>query len=97
MVLEENRALTHPMKLQPEEIQECEVPISEFQRHPARIWEYLEVRGHVVIITVRRKRDAAIMSLETYAGFIDYPDEALKQMLEEIDRQKKEKECDATT
>ena len=87
MVLEKHicdtvvRPMTQLSKLQPEEIQER---------------EYLEVRGHVAIITVRGKRDMVIMSLETYAGFSDHPDDTLKQICEELERYKKERKLDAT-
>lgn len=90
------RPMTQLSKLQPEEIQEREVSISEFKRHPAQIWEYLEVRGHVAIITVRGKRDMVIMSLETYAGFSDHPDDTLKHICEELGRYKKERKLDGT-
>lgn len=102
MVLEKHicdtaaRPMTQLSKLQPEEIQEREVSISELKRHPAPIWEYLEVRGHVAIITVRGNRDMVIMSLETYAGFSDHPDDTLKQIYEELERHKKERKLDAT-
>lgn len=91
------RPVTQLSKLRPEEIREREVSISEFKRHPAQIWDYLNVRGYVAIITVRRKRDVVIMSLETYAGISDYPDDILKQLHEELERHKKERKCDATT
>lgn len=90
------RSMTQLPKLRPEEIQEREISISEFKRHPAQVWEYLNVRGHIAVITVRRKRDMVIMSLDTYAGFSNHPDDTLKQLHEELERHKKERKRDAT-
>ena len=55
------RTLVIPMNLI-----EKEVPVSSFRRKPCVVYDYIEAAGHVVIFTRRGKREAAIMSIDTY-------------------------------
>ena len=56
------RALVIPMNLT-----EKEVPVSSFRRKPSDVYDYINNAGHVVIFTRRGRREAAIMSIDTYS------------------------------
>jgi len=45
---------------------EKEVSVTAFRRCPRTVYDYIDVLGNVVIFTRRGKREAVIMSIETY-------------------------------
>ena len=45
---------------------EKEVSVTAFRRHPRTVYDYIDVLGNVVVFTRRGKREAVIMSIETY-------------------------------
>lgn len=47
--------------------QEKEVPITAFRRRPRLVYNFIDIPGHVGIVTKRSKRMGVIMSIETYA------------------------------
>ena len=48
-------------------LEEKEFPVTVFQRKISSVWDFVETPGHVAIITRKRKRECALMSIETYA------------------------------
>lgn len=49
---------------------EKEVSVTAFRRKPRSVYDYIDVPGHVVIFTRHGKREAAIMSIDTYDWLI---------------------------
>ena len=45
---------------------EKEVSVTAFRRRPRTVHDYIDVLGNVVVFTRRGKREAVIMSIETY-------------------------------
>ena len=45
---------------------EKEVSVTAFRRRPRTVYDYIDVLGNVVVFTRRGKREAVIMSIETY-------------------------------
>ena len=54
------------MMVIPMNLIEKEVPVSSFRHKPSVVYDYIKAAGHVVIFTRRGKREAAIMSIDTY-------------------------------
>ena len=48
-------------------IEQKEISVTAFRRKPAAVWAYLEIVGHVVILTRRGQRVCAMLSIETHA------------------------------
>ena len=45
---------------------EKEVSVTAFRRRPRTVYDYIDMLGNVVVFTRRGKREAVIMSIETY-------------------------------
>lgn len=60
-----------------------EFTVTELRRRPANIWSYVDQLGHVAIITRRRRKEVAIMSIDTYVALAPDPVAAEKE-IEEI-------------
>lgn len=52
-------------------IEEKDMSVTEFRRKPSAVWNYLETPGHVIFLTRRKERIAALMSIETHACLSD--------------------------
>ena len=50
---------------------EKEVSVTAFRRRPRTVYDYIDVLGNVVVFTRRGKREAVIMSIETYERLIE--------------------------
>ena len=48
-------------------IEEKGFPVTVLRRKPSEIWVYVEIPGHVVILTRRGEPACALMSIETHA------------------------------
>ena len=48
-------------------IVEQEFPVTVFRRKISSVWRFVEVPGHVAVITIRGKRSCFLQSIETYA------------------------------
>lgn len=60
-----------------------EFTVTELRRRPANIWSYVDQIGHVAIITRRKRKEVAIMSVDTYVALAPDPVVAAKE-IEEI-------------
>ena len=50
---------------------EKEVTVTEFRRKPRAVYDYIAVPRQVVVFTRRGKREAVIMSVETYGMLLE--------------------------
>ena len=54
----------------PIKLVEKEVSVTEFRRRPRLVYDYIDVPGQVVVFTRRGRREAVIMSIETYGRML---------------------------
>lgn len=72
---------------------EKEVSVTAFKRKPRAVYDYIDVLGNVVIFTRRGKREAAIMSIETYERLIKALSVEERNANEDYVYRRTEKEC----
>lgn len=46
---------------------EKEVSITDFRRRPRSVYRFIDIPGHIVVLTRRGKRELVMMAIETYA------------------------------
>lgn len=81
-------------------IVEQEFPVTVFRRRISSIWRFVEIPGHVAVITVRGKRSCFLQSIETYACRTHHYDETMQEIIEmakQYREQQKEKRRKKTT
>lgn len=81
-------------------IVEQEFPVTVFRRKISSVWRFVEITGHVAVITVRGKRSCFLQSIETYACRTHHYDETMQEineMANQYREQQKEKRRKKTT
>lgn len=61
-------------------LKEKEFGITELRRRPSQVWHYIDTLGHIAIITRRKVRALAIMSVETYIATAPDPETAEREL-----------------
>ena len=74
-------------------IEEKDVSVTEFRRKPSAVWQYLEISGHVIFFTRRKKRIATLMSIETHACLSDDYETEIAQVEEAARAYREEKKA----
>ena len=75
-------------------IVEQEFPVTVFRRRISSIWRFVEIPGHVAVITVHGKRSCFLQSIETYACRTHHYEEIMQEineMANQYREQRKEK------
>ena len=84
-------ALDHQLGKYDFPIIEQEFPVTVFRRRISSVWRFVEIPGHVAVITVRGKRSCFIQSIETYACRTHHYDETMQE-INEMAKQHRERQ-----